>query len=99
MKNEHGYEGDCRRSKVTFQRRLSLLPPPSGRLLVLMMKAVRTSETSVYFYETTRRYITEGCHRHILKSQWNVAPYNLVNIDRSFRGDCLYHGAGVAQAV
>jgi hypothetical protein len=27
-----------------------------------MMEAVCTSETSVYFNETTRRYISEGCH-------------------------------------
>jgi hypothetical protein len=27
-----------------------------------MVDAVRTSEMSVYFDETTRRYIPEGCH-------------------------------------
>jgi hypothetical protein len=27
-----------------------------------MMEAVRTSETTVYFDETTRRYIPESCH-------------------------------------
>jgi hypothetical protein len=31
---------------------------------MLMMEAVRTSETSVNFYETTRRNIPEGCHLH-----------------------------------
>jgi hypothetical protein len=30
----------------------------------LIMEAVRTSETSVYFNETTRRYNPEGCHLH-----------------------------------
>jgi hypothetical protein len=30
-------------------------------LIALMMKAVYTSETSVYLYETTRRYTSEGC--------------------------------------
>jgi hypothetical protein len=29
-----------------------------------MMEAVRTSETSVYFNETTERYIPDGCHLH-----------------------------------
>jgi hypothetical protein len=29
-------------------------------LIALMMEAVRTSELSVYFYETARRYIPEG---------------------------------------
>jgi hypothetical protein len=30
----------------------------------LMMEEVRTSETSVYSNETTRRYIPEGCNLH-----------------------------------
>jgi hypothetical protein len=30
-------------------------------MVALMMDAVRTSDTSVYFYETTRRHIPEGC--------------------------------------
>jgi hypothetical protein len=30
----------------------------------LMMKAVRASETLVYFKETTWRYIPERCHLH-----------------------------------
>jgi hypothetical protein len=42
-------------------------------MLALMMVAVRTSETSVYCNETTRRYIPEGyflhtCRRENLKS-------------------------------
>jgi hypothetical protein len=32
--------------------------------LALMMEAVRTSETSANFYETTRGNIPEGCHLH-----------------------------------
>jgi hypothetical protein len=32
------------------------------KAIALMMAAVRTSETLVYFNETTRRYIPEGCH-------------------------------------
>jgi hypothetical protein len=32
--------------------------------MALMMEAVRTSETSVYFYEITRHCIPEGCHLH-----------------------------------
>jgi hypothetical protein len=32
--------------------------------MILIMVAVRTSETSVYFYKTTRRNIPEGFHRH-----------------------------------
>jgi hypothetical protein len=33
-------------------------------LIALMMEASRTSETSVYFYYTTRFYIPEGHHIH-----------------------------------
>jgi hypothetical protein len=33
-------------------------------MYVVTMEAVRTSETSVHFNETTRRYIPEGCHLH-----------------------------------
>jgi hypothetical protein len=35
------------------------------KVIALMMEAVSTSELSVYFHETTRHYITEGCHLHI----------------------------------
>jgi hypothetical protein len=33
------------------------------------MEAVRTSETSVYINETTRRFIPESCHIHILRGE------------------------------
>jgi hypothetical protein len=37
----------------------------------LMMEAVRTSETSVYFNETTGRYIPESCHLQVnLRPLW-----------------------------
>jgi hypothetical protein len=35
-----------------------------GLLITLLMEAVSTSETSVYFYTTTQRNIPEGCHLH-----------------------------------
>jgi cell division protein FtsL len=34
-------------------------------LIALMMEAICTSETSVYFKHTTRRYISEGYNLHI----------------------------------
>jgi hypothetical protein len=34
-------------------------------IITLMMEAVHTSETLVYFNETTQRYIPAGCHIHI----------------------------------
>jgi hypothetical protein len=44
-------------------------------LAMMMMEAVSTSETSVYFYQTKRRTIPESCHLHTrrrenLTSQW-----------------------------
>jgi hypothetical protein len=33
-------------------------------MIALMMEAVRTSETSVYLYETTQVNIPGGCHLH-----------------------------------
>jgi hypothetical protein len=46
----------------------------------LMIEVVSTSETSIYFYETTRRNIPEGCHLHTrrrekLKSWYAVIAY------------------------
>jgi hypothetical protein len=38
--------------------------PPSSELMMLIMEAVRTSETLVYFYETTWPDISEGCYLH-----------------------------------
>jgi hypothetical protein len=37
--------------------------PERGLVIVLMMKAVGTSETSVYFNETTLRYVPDSFHR------------------------------------
>jgi hypothetical protein len=39
------------------------------RLIALMMEAVRTSETSVYFNETTQHCIPEGCHLHTRRGE------------------------------
>jgi hypothetical protein len=45
------------------------------REIALMIDAVRTSETSVNFYETTWRNIPDGCHLENLKSyeSWPVS--------------------------
>jgi hypothetical protein len=37
-------------------------------IIVLMMEAVRTYETSVYSKETTRRYIPEGSNHQVLEN-------------------------------
>jgi hypothetical protein len=39
-------------------------------ITVLKMGAERTSETTVYFYETTRRYILGGCHLNFNLQYW-----------------------------
>jgi hypothetical protein len=44
-------------------------------LIALTMEAVRTSETPVYFSETTRRYIPEGCHLHTRGRQNLISHY------------------------
>jgi hypothetical protein len=46
-----------RGSRPTVQR--CVLPT-----IVRIVEAVRISETSVYFHESTRRHIPEGCHSH-----------------------------------
>jgi hypothetical protein len=43
-----------------------------------MMKAVRTSETSVYS-ETTRRYIPEGSHVHARRRE-NLKSHKIVGL-------------------
>jgi hypothetical protein len=52
--------------------------------IVLMMETVSTSETSVNFYETTRRNIPEGCHLHTrhhenMKSQFRIHSQGIYN--------------------
>jgi hypothetical protein len=51
-----------------------LIQPDNEDDIPLMMEAVRTSKTLVYFYETKLRYTPEGCNCHTcrlenLKSQ------------------------------
>jgi hypothetical protein len=48
-----------------------------------MMGAVRISETSGYFHETTGRYIPEGFHLHTRRSE------SLKSLMTFFDGDCV----------
>jgi hypothetical protein len=41
--------------------------------IALMRQVVRTSETLVYSYETTRSYIPESCHLHGLRVSEQLA--------------------------
>jgi hypothetical protein len=51
-------------------------------LNTLVMGAVHTSETSVYFYETIWRYTAEDCHLH--------GKYELSNYFNWIRGICTH---------
>jgi len=69
------------------------------------MKAVRTSETSVYFDETTRRYMPEGWHIHIPCSD-NLKSHNTARVTmlcRLIRSTGLNNkdleGRAMAQAI
>jgi hypothetical protein len=42
------------------------------RFIALVMQGVRTSETSVYFNESTRRYIPESCHLQFISRSIKV---------------------------
>jgi hypothetical protein len=68
-----GLDTCCRRQASGIQRRVVSLKYTDVSHIALMVTSVRTSETSVYFDETTRRYIPEGCqpeisHGHLLFS-------------------------------
>jgi hypothetical protein len=51
-------------SLVEVNRCSEVILPPSSVLIFLMMEAVSTSETSVTFYQTTRRNIPQDSHLH-----------------------------------
>jgi hypothetical protein len=57
--------------------------PSSGRLVAPMMEAVWTSETSVHFNKTTRRYIPGSCNLPVWRTLfWSVAPCSLADTER-----------------
>jgi len=45
-------------------------------VIALMMEALRTSETSAYYRETTRHYIPEGCLPHTHRRE-NLKCHNV----------------------
>jgi hypothetical protein len=47
------------------------------RLIVLIMDAVRTSETYVSFHETTLRHIPESCHQYNPAFENTCARHNV----------------------
>jgi hypothetical protein len=47
---------------VCSRQQTDVLDMRSASIITAMMEAVRTSETSVYFNETTQHYILESCY-------------------------------------
>jgi hypothetical protein len=62
-RREVGFINSLRNFRVVFEVEF-LLGAASGLLITLMMEAAKTSETSVNFYQTTRRNILEDSHLH-----------------------------------
>jgi hypothetical protein len=55
-------------------------------IVALIMEAVRTFETSVKFYESTRRNIPRGCHIYTrLRENLNVTKYFAVSRNKFCR--------------
>jgi hypothetical protein len=62
-------------------------------ITALVMEAASTSETSVNFYQTTRRYNPKDSHLHTRRCE-NLKSYSLVEIYRRFKGACYFHHQG-----
>jgi hypothetical protein len=50
---------------------------------ILMMEAERSSETSVNFYDTIRRHISEGSHLHTFTLRRSTSVYNAATWSRT----------------
>jgi hypothetical protein len=48
-------------------------PSPTLTGIALMMEAVRTSETSINIYKTTRRNVLEGCRENLKSLDWKLS--------------------------
>jgi hypothetical protein len=60
-----------------------------ARRIALIMEAVRTSEATVYFNVTTRRYIPEICHI-LIRRRENLNFTSDLNV-RAPRGVTIHH--------
>jgi hypothetical protein len=76
----------------------------TASIVALLIKVVRNPETSVYFNETTRCYILEGCHLHnrlheneILRSV--VWPVNIDGSKRYIVLNSILRRRAMAQVV
>jgi hypothetical protein len=59
-------------------------------IIALMMEAVSTSETPVYFHETTRRYLPESCHLHTRRHE-NLKSQGYEYVYASKRGGNFFY--------
>jgi hypothetical protein len=62
----------------------------AASIIALMMEAASTSETSVNFYQTTRRSISEDSHLQQKESLKQTALHNLPK--RHFAPTVIYEG-------
>jgi hypothetical protein len=72
--------------ECVFRDRWSLCLSPGWSLISLMMEAASTLETSVNFYQITRRNIPEDSHLHSVGSRLEVSPSSC----KQFR-DCVFY--------
>jgi hypothetical protein len=65
--------------------------------MALKIETVRTSETSVYFYKTTRHYITESCHSslNLYERYDNTDHTTKMAASRTFEVGTILSGASV----
>jgi hypothetical protein len=56
-----------------------------------MMEPIRISETSVYFYKTTGRYIPEGCHIHTRRRENVICHFSQCLPSEWYTKFSLYH--------
>jgi hypothetical protein len=66
---------------IAFWNMVPCSLPEVDRIIARMLETVRTCETSVYFYDTTRRHIPDRCHLHCF-----YLTYTSVT--------CIIHGCG-----
>jgi hypothetical protein len=64
-------------------------PDKGGKRGIPDMEKVPASETSVYFNETTRRYIPDGCHLHTRRRE-NLKSHELIDKSLLERSVCEF---------
>jgi hypothetical protein len=77
-------------SGVPFEKGTRFVSMTGETDITLLLEAVRTSETSVNFYETTRRNIPENCHiQDVCHYLGHIWPYLLCQTATSLSAKCV----------